>query len=82
MTILYPLTTEKAVGMIEKENKIIFMVEKAATKKEIKEAVEDMFGVKVESVNTLIMLDGKKKAFVKLKKGFSADDVAAKLKIA
>jgi large subunit ribosomal protein L23 len=37
--------------------------------------------VKVASVNTLIAPTGKKRAFVKLKEGFKADDVAAKLKI-
>ena len=82
MVLLYPITTEKAVGMIERENKIIFVVEKGATKDQIKKEVEREFGVKVESVNTLIALDGRKKAFVKLKPGFSADEVAAKLKIA
>lgn len=82
MVLLYPITTEKAVGMIERENKIIFVVEKGATKVQIKKEVEREFAVKVASVNTLITLDGRKKAFVKLKPGFSADDVAAKLKIA
>ncbi|MFA6035741.1 MAG: 50S ribosomal protein L23 [Candidatus Micrarchaeia archaeon] len=82
MAILYPLTTERAVAMIERDNKLIFLVERAATKAEIKKEVEEMFEVKVAAVNTLITLDGKKKAFVKLAPGFSADDVAAKLKIA
>ena len=58
------------------------VVEKGATKVQIKKEVEREFAVKVASVNTLITLDGRKKAFVKLKPGFSADDVAAKLKIA
>jgi len=82
MAILYPLTTERAVAMIERDNKLIFLVERGATKAEIKKEVEEMFEVKVAAVNTLITLDGKKKAFVKLAKGYSADDVAAKLKIA
>ncbi len=82
MAILYPLTTERAVAMIERENKLIFLVERSSTKAEIKKEVEEMFEVKVAAVNTLITLDGKKKAFVKLAPGFSADDVAAKLKIA
>ena len=82
MVLLYPLTTEKAIALIERENKIVYIVEKQATKKQIKEEVEKQFGVKVADVNTLITLGGKKKAFVKLAKGFSADDVAAKLKIA
>jgi large subunit ribosomal protein L23 len=80
--ILYPLTTEKAVAMIERENKIVFLVAKSATKAQIKREVEGTFEVRVAAVNTLITLDGKKKAFVKLAPGFSADDIAAKLKIA
>lgn len=81
MAILYPITTEKAVGMIELENKLIFVVERGATKKEIKEDVEKQFGVKVEKVTTHITPKGHKRAFVRLKEGFKADDLAAKLKI-
>ncbi len=79
--LLYPLVTEKAVNMIEKENKIVFIVNRKANKQQIKEAFEKLFGVKVEKVNTLITRDGKKKAFIKLKKEFKASDVAVKLGI-
>jgi large subunit ribosomal protein L23 len=79
--LLYPLVTEKTVGMIEKENKIVFIVDRKANKKQIKEAFEKLFGVKVEKVNTLIARDGRKKAFIKLKKEFKASDVAVKLGI-
>jgi len=79
--LLYPLVTEKTVGMIEKENKIVFIVDRKADKYQIKEAFEKLFGVKVEKVNTLITRDGKKKAFIKLKKEFKASDVAVKLGI-
>ena len=79
--LLYPLITEKAVGMIEKENKIVFIVNREANKKEIKEAFEKLFEVKVEKVNTLITRDGKKKAFIKLKKEFKASDIAVRLGI-
>jgi len=82
LVVLYPITTEKAISMIELENKILFVVEKNATKKEIKEDVEKTFSVKVEYVNTLITPQGQKRAYVKLKKGFKADDIATKLKIA
>jgi ribosomal protein uL23 len=78
----YPVTTEKAVGMIERENKIVFIVDTRADKKQIKEAVEKTYNVKVEKVNVLNAIDGRKKAFIKLAKGYSADDIAAKLKIA
>jgi large subunit ribosomal protein L23 len=79
--LLHPLVTEKTVGMIEKENKIVFIVDRKANKRQIKEAFEKLFGVKVEKVNTLISRDGRKKAFIKLKKEFKASDVAVKLGI-
>lgn len=82
MAILYPVTTEKAIGMIERENKITFIVETKSTKEDVKKEVESRFGVKVEKVNVLNCLNGRKKAIVKLAKEFKADDIAAKLKIA
>ncbi len=82
MVLLYPVTTEKAIGLIELQNKIIFVVDKRATKRQVKEEVESRFGVKVAGVTTLISPTGKKKAFVKIKPPFKADDIAAKLKIA
>ncbi len=82
MAILYPITTEKAISMIELDNKMLFVVEKNSTKKDIREEVEKSFGVKVEKVNTLVTPKGEKRAYVKLKPGFKADDIAAKLKIA
>lgn len=78
----YPVTTEKAVGMIERENKIVFVVDARANRKQVKEAIEKAYNVKVEKVNIMNSIHGKKKAFVKLAKGYSADDIAAKLKIA
>lgn len=81
MTIEYPLITEKSVGLIEKENKLVFIVDKSATKHDIKKAVEALYGVKVAMVNTMISLKGKKKAYVKLKPEYKASDIATKLKV-
>jgi len=78
MIIQYPLTTEKAVKMIESENKMTFIVDRRSSKQEIKKTVEKEFNVKVESVNTEIK-QNKKIAFVKLKKEFKAIDIATKL---
>ena len=50
-----PLITEKASAMSEKAGKYTFLVEKKANKVEIKKAVEKMYGVNVEEVNTLII---------------------------
>ncbi|WP_297475168.1 50S ribosomal protein L23 [Thermococcus sp.] len=77
--ILRPVVTEKAVAMIENENKLTFIVDRRANKGDIKKAVEAMFDVKVEKVNTLITMRGEKKAYVKLKPEYSASEVAARI---
>jgi large subunit ribosomal protein L23 len=46
--------TEKAALLKEEQNQVIFEVELKANKIQIREAVEKLFDVKVESVNTLI----------------------------
>jgi large subunit ribosomal protein L23 len=79
--ILYPLVTEDTVSLIEAENKLTFIVNIKANKKEIKEAIEKLYNVKVEKVNTCITMDGKKKAYVKLEPEFKASDLAIKLGI-
>ncbi len=75
----YPLLTEKNVGMIERENKIVFIVDRKANKKQIAKAVEKLFEVRVEKVNTLIDRKGRKKAYVKLAKEYKATDIATRL---
>lgn len=77
----YPHMTEKSVTLIERENRIVFIVDRKANKDEIKKAVEKTFEVKVEKVNTEITASGEKKAFVKLRPEFKAADVAVKLGI-
>ena len=76
----YPITTEKAIGMIELENKLVFVVDREATKGEIKAEIERTYKVKVGSVNTKITPHGIKHAYIRLKEG-KADDIAAQLKI-
>ncbi len=79
--ILYPVVTEKAVELIERENKLVFIVKRDATKHQIKRAVEKLFDVKVVKVNTLITPRGEKKAYVKLSPEYSAVDIAIRLGI-
>ena len=59
--IVSPVITEKATFASE-QNKVVFKVAKNATKPQIKAAVERLFDVKVESVNTLVR-KGKNKVF-------------------
>ena len=47
------LLTEKGTRLTEKENKYLFRVTGSANKIEIKQAVEKLFGVKVDKVNTM-----------------------------
>ncbi|EMR73829.1 LSU ribosomal protein L23P [Thaumarchaeota archaeon SCGC AB-539-E09] len=77
--ILYPLMTERSVNMIENENKLVFIVDRRATKLDVTKAVRELYSVEAEKVNTLITRDSTKKAFVKLKEGFDASDLAIRL---
>jgi large subunit ribosomal protein L23 len=73
--------TEVTSRMIERENKIVFIVNRRATKVDIKRAVEELYQVKVEDINTLITREGTKKALVKLAPEYSATELAVKLGI-
>ncbi len=59
--IVSPVITEKATAASE-QNKVVFRVARDATKPQIKAAVEKLFDVKVESVNTIVR-KGKSKIF-------------------
>ncbi|SEN89270.1 LSU ribosomal protein L23P [Gemmobacter aquatilis] len=80
-----PIITEKAT-MVGEANAVVFQVAMDATKPQIKEAVEAVFGVKVKAVNTTITKgkvkkfrgrigerSDKKKAYVTLEEGNSID---------
>ncbi|MEM0230952.1 MAG: 50S ribosomal protein L23 [Candidatus Woesearchaeota archaeon] len=75
----YPVSNEKTIRMIESENKLTFIVDKAARKADVKKAVEQMFNVKVEEVRIVNDMKGAKKAYVKLSKENPAIDIATQL---
>mgnify|MGYP000141379258 CR=1 FL=1 len=79
--LLYPLVSEKAVDKIEKENKITFIVRKDVTKRDIKKVFEEEFKVKVDKVNVLNDMKGRKKAIITVNKQYKASDIAMKLGI-
>ena len=58
----YPYQTEKATMALEKSNSYVFVVDINATKIDVKNAVERIFGVKVEKVNTIVQ-KGKVRGF-------------------
>lgn len=73
-----PITTEKAVKLIELENTLIFQTDRKMRKEEIKKEIESLFSVKVDKIRVLIR-GNQKKAYVKLNKKNPAIDVATKL---
>ena len=77
---LKPITSEKAVKMIEAENTLLFETGRVNSKEEIKKEIESIFNVKILKVRTHIR-QNKKYAYVTLKKENPAIDVATKLGI-
>jgi len=71
-------STEKIVRQIEVDNVLVFEVDRAINKPDIRKEVEELFGVKVAKVRTHT-LKNKKVAYVKLRSEYPAVDVATKL---
>ena len=78
----YPLNTEKAVHLMNAENKLLFVIAKKATKADVKKAFELLFKTKVTRVGTYTSPDGKKRAYITLAKDVSAIDIFSKMGIA
>ena len=89
--IIRPLVTEKTLSNQDMNNTVVFEVAKGTNKIQIKQAIEEIFNVKVESVNVVNQKPrpkrmgryvGKtshlKKAYVKLKDGYNIDILADK----
>ncbi|MEW6063200.1 MAG: 50S ribosomal protein L23 [Nanoarchaeota archaeon] len=77
----YPLSTEKAVRLMESENELLFVVDRKANKIEIKKHFEKLFKVKVLKVNTFIDGKGRKRAYIKLAREYPAIDIMTQLGI-
>ncbi|XP_009589484.1 large ribosomal subunit protein uL23 [Nicotiana tabacum] len=78
--IRYPLITESTMGNILRHNTLVFVVHEDADKKSIRDAVKKLFKIEMKKINTSIMPDGTKKAYVVLIPNHSAIDVAKKIK--
>jgi large subunit ribosomal protein L23 len=78
MTIIKPITTEKAVKLLELENTILFEVDKRDNREEIKKEIEKTFDIKVDKIRSLTR-QNRKIVYVKLNKKNPAIDLATKL---
>ena len=92
--IVRPLVTEKTLKTQDTNNTVVFEVVKGVNKIHIKQAIEEIFNVKVESINVVntatkhrrggrmgqytFTTKAIKKAYVKLKDGYTIDILADK----
>jgi large subunit ribosomal protein L23 len=76
--ILRPYITEKTFNLIEKENKLTFIVSDNASKKDVNEAIKTMYEGNVKEVNIFRTIQGKK-AIVKFTKNDEARELATRL---
>ena len=65
-------------GYRENNNRIEFIVRREATKKQIRDAVEQLLDVKAAKVNTRITITGKH-ASIRLAEGYDAEEAALKM---
>ncbi|MEM0129557.1 MAG: 50S ribosomal protein L23 [Thermoplasmata archaeon] len=75
--ILHAYVTEKAMDEMERQNKLEFVVDRRATRSEIKRAIEEIYRCKVAKVNTKIVRAGKI-ATVRLAREYSAEDIGSR----
>ena len=84
--LLHPYVTEKTMNYMtgtptqdyKDGNKLEFVVLRTATKKDIKDAFEKRFDVKVTRVWTKITKEGKR-ATIQLAEGYSAEDIGMRI---
>ena len=76
--ILRPYITEKTFALVENERKICFIVQSAATKPKIVEAVKTLYNETATGINTAKTVYGKK-AFVQFESTDKARDLATKI---
>jgi large subunit ribosomal protein L23 len=76
--IIRPYITEKTFAMVEKDQRICFIVEDNAVKPKIAQAIKILYDEKVLRVNTTKTVYGKK-AFVKFETIDKARDLATKI---
>ena len=92
--IIRPLVTEKTMNVQDTNNTVVFEVKKGVNKIHIRQAIEEIYNVKVESVNVVNCATKEKrmgrygqyhyrtnrcrKAYIKLKDGYNIDILADK----
>ncbi len=81
MVLRHPYVTEKAMMTLEIENKLQFLVDKDATKKQIKREIEKTFEQEVRGVSTVMTMHGEKKAIISFANEKAAEEILSRLGI-
>jgi len=81
MVLRHPFVTEKAMMTLEKGNKLQFLVDMNASKKQIKKEIEKTFEQEVTGVSTAITMHGKKKAIISFANEKAAEEILSRLGI-
>lgn len=81
MVLRHPYVTEKAMMTLEKENKLQFLVDKDATKNQIKREIEKTFEQEVRDVSTVMTMHGEKKAIISFANEKAAEEILSRLGI-
>lgn len=76
--IIKPYMTEKTFNLIERESKIVFIVDLRASKKHVKAALKTLYEIEAEEVNTIRSIRGKK-AIVEFASAEKARELATSL---
>jgi large subunit ribosomal protein L23 len=79
MVLKHPYVTEKAMMMLENENKVQVLVGQAASKDQIKREVEKAFEQPVKSVRTMMTMKGQKKAIINFENENAAEEILSRL---
>jgi large subunit ribosomal protein L23 len=81
MVLKHPFVTEKAMMTLEKENKLQFLVDRNATKKQIKREIEKTFEQDVTAISTVMTMHGEKKAIISFANEKAAEEILSRLGI-
>jgi large subunit ribosomal protein L23 len=81
MVLKYPFVTEKAMVLLENQSKLQFLVNRQATKGQIKREIEKSFGQNVKEIRTLMTMHGEKKAIVSFENEKAAEEILSRLGI-
>jgi len=81
MILKFPFVTEKAMMGLERDNTLQFLVDRGATKPQIRREIEKTFGKEVASVRTLMNAKGEKKAVISFTDEKAAEEILSQLGI-